>query len=448
MAANEGGFGAIKLVLHTNKPQKQLQVKIKNRKKIVAMANLLDQEIKFDPFLFSRSFLMWALVGLVGGLIAGGYWIVLELFTDSLAVLKGWYVIPVMAICGLLAGLVIHFIGDPGEIHLIVNNIRFNDGKLEPKNNPSMILSSLFCVASGGSLGPEAPLVQVTGSTATYLGKLLRLKGEDMRSLSIAGMASGFTALFGAPLGGSLFALEILHHKHAVEYYKAIIPALVASCCSYIVFAVIVHLGLGPTWQLAGYEYTSVFDFGYAILFALLATVVAWCFIYCVKLLKRMFERRAMPIYLKTLIGGLLLGVIAYYLPLTRYFGHHEINELLTKDHSIQLLLALLVFKILAIAITVTSGWRGGFIIPLFFVGATLGLIIHHYFPSTNVTLAIVSCMAAVNACVTRTPMSTTILLTTLTGFGYVTPILFASLTGYFLAPKIPFISSQMEKEA
>ncbi len=68
-----------------------------------------------------------------------------------------------------------------------------------------MILSSLFCVASGGSLGPEAPLVQVTGSTGTWLGKIFRLKGEELRSLSIAGMASGFTALFGAPLGGSLF---------------------------------------------------------------------------------------------------------------------------------------------------------------------------------------------------------------------------------------------------
>jgi len=57
-----------------------------------------------------------------------------------------------------------------------------------------------------------------------------------------------------------------------------------------------------------------------------------------------------------------------------------------------------------------------------------------------------VSCMAAINACVTRTPMSTTILLATLTGFGHFIPILFASLTGYFLAPRIPFIGSQLKK--
>ncbi|MDR6302260.1 H+/Cl- antiporter ClcA [Mesonia maritima] len=200
-----------------------------------------------------------------------------------------------MAICGLLAGLVIHFIGDPGEIHLIVNNIRFNKGKLEPKNNPSMIFSSLLCVASGGSLGPEAPLVQVTGSTGSWLVKLLRLKGEELRSLSIAGMASGFTALFGAPLGGSLFSLEILHHKHAVEYYKAIIPAFVASCFSYLVFALIIHLGLGPIWDLSAYEYSGIFDFGYSVIFAVVGATFGWAFIFCTKFLNLYLRKDQFP---------------------------------------------------------------------------------------------------------------------------------------------------------
>tara|TARA_R110000744_G_scaffold312262_1_gene419621 strand:+ start:1381 stop:2646 length:1266 start_codon:yes stop_codon:yes gene_type:complete len=421
-------------------------VKLKRRRKLITYLNILDQPIRFNPFVFSRTFLLWAILGLAGGLIAGLYWIILEFLTHKMAFFGGWQVIPLMSIAGLLAGLVIHFIGDPGEIHLIVNNIRFNKGKLDPKNNPSMILSSLLCVASGGSLGPEAPLVQVTGSTGSWLGKIFRLKGEELRSLSIAGMASGFTALFGAPLGGSLFSLEILHHKHAVEYYKAIIPALVASSFSYVVFALVIHLGIGPIWNLSEYEYAGVFDFLYAVIFAMAGTVVAWGFIYCTKFFKAIFEKGVIPIYIKTLTGGILLGIIAYYFPLTRYFGHHEINELLTRDFSLNTLVAILLFKIVAIAITVTSGWRGGFIIPLFFVGVSLGLILHILFPSINPTLAIISCMAAINACVTRTPMSTTILLATLTGFAYFIPILFASLTGYFLAPRIPFISSQMEK--
>lgn len=393
--------------------------------------------------MFSRSFFLWALLGIIGGLIAGVYWIVLEFLIHQIAFFTDWQVIPLMTVSGLLAGLIIHFIGDPGEIQLIVNNIRFNKGKLEPKNNPSMVLSSLLCVSSGGSLGPEAPLVQVTGSTGSWLGKIFRLKGEELRSMSIAGMASGFTALFGAPLGGSLFSLEILHHKHALEYYKAIIPALVASSFSYFIFALIVHLGLAPLWKFPIYEYSGLFDFAYALLFALAGSAMAWAFIYCTKFFKQIFQKLKSPIFIKTAIGGLLLGIIAYYLPLTRYFGHHEIDTLINSEFSLTLLFALLVFKLIAIAITVTSGWRGGFIIPLFFVGACLGLIIFQLFPFVNASLAMISCMAAINVCVTRTPMSTTILLATLTGFDYFIPILFASLLAYFLAPKIPFIAKE-----
>lgn len=422
-------------------------MKIKTKRKLITYLDVLDKPLKFNPFVFSRNFFLWAILGIIGGLISGIYWIVLEMLMHGLAFFDGWQVIPTMALAGLLAGMIIHFIGDPGEISLIVNNIRFNNGKLDPRNNLSMVLSSLLCVGSGGSLGPEAPLVQVTGSTGSWLGKMLRLKGEELRSLSIAGMASGFTALFGAPLGGSLFSLEILHHKHVAEYYKAIIPAFVASCFSYIIFALIIHLGLGPIWDLPSYIMEDKFDFAYAVIFGMAATFVGWVFIFCTRFLKSVFHRMKIPIYYKTFLGGIILGIIAFYFPITRYFGHHEINDLLLTDFSLKFLSVILVFKIIAIAITVTSGWRGGFIIPLFFVGATLGLIIHQIFPSTNLSLAVITCMAAINACVTRTPMSTTILLATLTGFGYFIPILFASLTGYFLAPKIPFISSQMTEE-
>lgn len=419
---------------------------LKRERRIVALRNQLKEPLKINPFLFSRLFFLWVLIGLVGGIIAGVYWIVLEHLTHTLALFQGPYVIPVMATAGLLAGLIIHFIGDPGEIQLIVNNIRFKGGRLDPKNNPSMVLSSLLCIASGGSLGPEAPLVQVTGSTGSWIAKKLKFKGEDMRSLSIAGMASGFTALFGAPLGGSLFSLEILHHKYVVEYYQALIPAFVSSCASYVIFFLITQLGIGPTWNLPTYELEGVMDFFYAMLYGAAAAAVGWLFIACVKFLKLQFGRWKVPIYIKMGAGGVLLGILAFYFPITRYFGHHEINGLLESSFPLTVLAAILLVKILAIAVTVTSGWRGGFIIPLFFVGTTLGMIIHQLFPGQNLALAAICCMAAINSCVTRTPISTIILLATLTGFAYFVPIMFASLTGFFLAPKTPFIGAQLDE--
>lgn len=422
-------------------------MKLKSKRKLIKTLNILDQPIRFNPFLFSRSFFLWALLGLMGGLIAGIYWIILEFVMGFLGHFDGWFVVPTMALSGFLAGLIIHFIGDPGEISLIVNNIRFNKGRLDAKRNPSMILSSLLCVGSGGSLGPEAPLVQVTGSTGTWMGKLFRMKGEELRSMSIAGMAAGFTALFGAPLGGSLFALEILHHKHVVQYYKAITPALVSSLFSYIVFALVVSLGLGALWELPVYQYEGMFDFGLAVVYGIIAAAIGWIFIYLTKNMKKIFEWKTMPIYIKMMIGGILLGLISFAFPITRYFSHYEVNELLTTNYTLWMLIAILIAKLLAISITVTSGWRGGFIIPLFFVGATIGLIISKLFPDINASLAIICSMAAINSTVTRTPMSTTILVATLTGFAYLIPILFASLTGYFLAPKLPFIASQLREE-
>ncbi len=418
---------------------------IKRKRKLIKFLNLLDQPVRFNPFVFSRIFLLWVLLGLIGGLITGGYWIILEFLTDKMALLRGWQVIPTMAISGFLAGLVIHFIGDPGEINLVVNNIRFNKGKLDPRNNPSMILSSLLCVSSGGSLGPEAPMVQVTGSMGSWIGKIFRIKGEELRSLTIAGMASGFTALFGAPLGGSLFSLEILHHKHAVEYYKAIIPALVASCISFIVFVIIIHTGLVPVWKLPAYQYNGAFDFVYAVTFAIVATIVGWGFIYCTKMIKAFFEKLHMPIYISTLVGGLILGTIAYHYPLTRYFGHHQINELLNRSSSINLLVAILIFKIIAISVTVTSGWRGGFIIPLFFVGTTLGLILHFYFLQLT---SLASMLHGSNQFMCNQDSNEYgNFIGNIDWLWIFTPILLASLTGYFLAPRIPFIKSQLVKE-
>ncbi|MBB6609430.1 chloride channel protein [Pontibacter sp. Tf4] len=419
-------------------------MRYKKAKRFILLRDRLNYPLRFNPFVFSKLFFLWVAVGVIGGVIAGSYWIVLEQLLHFLSRFQGLLVIPLMATAGLLAGLIIHKLGDPGEMDLIVNNIRFKGGKLEPKNNPSMILSSLLCIASGGSAGPEAPLVQVTGSTGSWIARKLKFKGEDLRSLTIAGMASGFTALFGAPLGGSLFALEILHHRHVVEYYQALIPAFVASCSSFVIFILITHIGIGPTWNFPVYTTPQLNDFFYAMLYALAGTAVGWLFIFVVRQSKSLFSLVKMPIYVRMAIGGLLVGTIAYYMPLTRYFSHDEISVLLQEQFTVEFLLTLLIAKIFAIAFTVTSGWRGGFIIPLFFVGATTGLIINAVFPGQNLPLILVSCMAAINACVTRTPISTIILLSTLTGFHQFIPIMFASLTGFFLAPKTPLINAQL----
>ncbi len=403
--------------------------------------------VRRNPFVISRWVLRWVALGAGGGLFAALYWNVLELITHGLQKFAGYSLLLVMPLAGFLVGLIIHFLGNPGEIGVIVDNIHFRNGRLDTRKNPSMILASLVSISAGGSAGPEAPLVQVTGSFGTWFADRLQLQGHEVRTLSLAGMATGFTALFGSPLGGAMFALEILHHEHVLEYYEALMPAIVSSCASYVVFALITHLGIAPTWTFPQYTLENIDDFAWAVLFGIVGALAGWVFIGIFHGCDRLFARIPGPIYLRTTLAGLALGILAFVLPLTRYFGHEQLEEIATINFSGVFLLSLALGKMFSIAFTVTGGWRGGFIIPLFFTGACIGKAIAVFIAGINPSLAMICTMAAINAAVTRTPVSTTLLLSKLANFAPLTPILFASLMGFFLAPKVPLILSQLKSE-
>ena len=404
--------------------------------------------VKRNPLMLSSWVLRWTIVGTVCGLFAGLYWNILELMTQVLEQFHGPNLLIVMPVAGLVIGLVIHFLGNPGEIGVIVDNIHFRGGRLDARKNPSMLLASLVSISAGGSAGPEAPLVQVTGSFGTWFADRLNLKGEDLRSMSLAAMAAGFTALFGSPLGGAMFALEILHHEHVLEYYEALLPAIVSSCASYLVFAQITKLGIAPTWHLPQYNLNNIDDFALAILFGMIGAVAAWLFMAIFRGCDRLFAKIPGPIYVRTTVAGLGLGALASLLPLTRYFSHHELEVVLAHDFSTFFLFGLALAKMLTISMTVTGGWRGGFIIPIFFTGACIGKAAAALIPGMNPALSMICTMAALNAAVTRTPVSTTLLLTKLTNVSPLTPILFASLVGFFLAPKAPLITSQLKSHS
>lgn len=399
-----------------------------------------------NPITLTRSVLLWATLGIVCGLFAAIYWIVLARVMEWFDRFTGLSLLLVMPLVGFSIGLVIRWLGNPGEIGLIIDNIHLNGGRLRLRENPSMILSSLLSIAGGGSAGPEAPMVQVTGSIGTWFADRFGARGEALRSLSIAGMASGFTVLFGAPLGGAFFALEILHHQQVALYAEAFMPAVVASCAGYVIFVAITRLGIGPVWHFPQYNVESLFDFAEAIVYGIVGAIAGWLFIALFRACDRWFESLPNMVW-KTTLAGLELGILAVFSPLTRFFGEHQLETVIEGNFSVSLLFVLAIAKMVAISVTVTGGWRGGIIIPLFFTGACLGRVLSLLNPGFNQTLATIGVMAGLNASVTRTPLSTTLLLAKLTGFSTFAPILFASIVGFFLSPRHPFIASQLSEK-
>ncbi|MCG6194041.1 chloride channel protein [Leptospira sp. FAT2] len=414
---------------------------------MITIAELLRSRVlvlsKKNPFMLSRLTFFYLILGVAGGLFSAAFWMLLEYLIRFASAVSGVYTVPFMAVCGLLVGLIIHLLGEPGEISLVIDNIRFRGGKLEASQNPSMALSSLLSISAGGSAGPEAPLVQITGSFGNWFAEKLRLTGEEYRSMTIAGMAAGFTSLFGSPLGGALFALEILQHRHVVEYYKALLPAFLSSTSAFFVFLWMTHAGLQPTWQFPQYVPGDIQDFLYALLLGGIGAALGWMFHGLFVASRWAYSKIPGPIYWKTLLGGLVLGLIAWQIPLTRFFGHDQLNQIVEGKFTLLFLVALIFWKTFAITTTVSTGWRGGIIIPLFFLGACAGKLLFGILPSENESFLMICLMAAVNSSVTKTPISTTILLSELTGLYSFTPVLIASLSGYFLSPKEPFIKTQ-----
>ncbi|MBN9349919.1 MAG: chloride channel protein [Chitinophagaceae bacterium] len=419
------------------------------RRKLILLRDQVNRPLKLNPFVFTKSFFVWTLLGILGGIVAGIYWIIIDhlmRFVKNFS--AGWEVITIMGGAGLILGLIIYFKGDPGKLDVVLNNIRFKGGELDTKHNGSMIVTSVIGISAGSSAGPESPMVQVIGSLGSWLSKKLKYKREDHRSMTVAGMASGFTAMFGVPLAGSLFALEVIHHKHVVQYYAALIPAFVSSGTTFIIFQLITKMGLAPVWQLPFPKAPhQIFDFFWAMLYGAVGAILGWGIIWTFRILKKFFKKANLPFYIQTCLSGIILGILAWKFPVTRFFSHYELIDLLHGNWALGLLVAIMFVKIFSMALTVTSGWRGGFIIPLLFIGAALGMIIFNVFPNQNLGLAVVCCMAAVNSCVTSTPISTVILVGALTGYDFFIPILFASLTGFFLAPKSPLIAAQLGKE-
>jgi H+/Cl- antiporter ClcA len=391
-------------------------------------------------------FLLVVGVGVIGGLTGAAFVGALNLLERGLwpthtSTATHFFI---LAGVGVAVGGLTRLLGTPGDVELLVNNIHVLGGAEDIRDLRSLIPVSLLCISSGGAMGPEAPLVQTTGGLGSWVAARRRASTVDTRILTITGMAAGFTVLFGAPLGSAVFALEILHRR-GLEYYEALLPAVVGSLCGYVVNVVVAGHGLVPVWRFPPVGTLRTVDLAWGVACGVAGAVVAVAFTYLSRALQWAF--RHLGPSARPVIGGLVLGGLAFWSPYALTYGEAQLNAIAVSKAAASTFVVAMLAKLCGTTVTLSSGWRGGFIIPLFFMGASLGRVGHAVFPSANVVVLMAALMAAANCGVTKTPLGSTLVVAEMAGLRLLPPVLIASVVSLLLTSEVALIHSQRERE-
>jgi len=262
-------------------------------------------------------------------------------------------------------------------------------------------------------------------------------------------MSAALGAFFGAPLGGALFALEI-PHRRGLEYYEAIVPAVLSAILSFSVFRLSTGLTIGGMYHFASIPKLSLIHLLQGASLGALGALVAIIFILIFQGIGHLTEYISHRIILLATLGGLSIGLIALAFPQTLFFGEKEIDTIVETGSTfgIVMLLMIALAKMLATSCTLHSGFRGGFIFPLFYIGAAVGLAISLAIPGIHPTIGMICMMAAVNVAVTKTPLSTTVILSVLSDTAMVPVIVIASFVSFVLTTQVSLIKTQRPRSA
>jgi H+/Cl- antiporter ClcA len=385
-------------------------------------------------------------VGVAAGAVGVAYLAALHLVTELIG--PGAHGAMAQAVALVGAGAVValgaRLLGPTGNVELLVDNIHVLGGVEGVRETRSMVPVSLVCVAAGGAMGPEAPLVQTTGTLGTWLAERFRLDRDDVRILTITGMAAGFTVLFGAPLGAALFALEILHRR-GLQYYEAIMPAVIGSLAGLIVAAAALQIGLEPVWTFPEVGPVTSTDLAWALAIGVLGALGARLFVALANLGRRGMD--VLPPWARPVLGGAILAALGALSPYALTFGEAQIGDLVVGRLTIGALAVAAVAKLAGTITTLVSGWKGGFIIPLFFLGVACGEIVHLVAPSANEAVVVSALMVALCVGVTKTPLGSTLVVTEMAGLVLLPTTLVAAVVALLLSGRHGLIDSQRDRD-
>jgi CIC family chloride channel protein len=390
------------------------------------------------------------IVGLGGGLGAVAFrWLINSFTHIFFDVMQNWlsfmgpaYVILVPAIGGLLVGPMIYFFAREAKGHgvpEVMEAIALRGGRIRPVVVVVKSLASSLCIGSGGSVGREGPIVQIGSALGSTLGQTLKLSDERIRNLVACGAAAGVAATFNAPIAGVIFALEVILGEFSVRYFSTVvISSVTASVVGRIAF------GDVPAFVVPQYSLVSPWELPLYVLLGILAGLVALLFVRTLYWFEDISDAWRFPEYVKPAVGGLLVGVLGFYLPQVFGVGYEAMEDALLGKMLLGTMGLLILAKVLATSLTIGSGGSGGVFAPSLFIGAMLGgafgTLAHQTLPGITAApgaYALVG-MAAVFAGAAHAPITAVIILFEMTNdYRIILPLMLATVVSVLLSQKL-----------
>lgn len=291
----------------------------------------------------------------------------------------------------------------------VIKAVHQRSGRIKPMVVPIKTLTTVITLAAGGSAGKEGPCAQIGAGLASTVADVLRFTNADRKKLVICGISAGFASVFGTPIAGAIFGIEVLFV--GAMMYEVLLPSFIAGLISYQVSST-----LGTQYFYHPITFVPNFSellFIKVLFSGILFGLCSLCLIECMLLCKKIFDKFKIWAPVKAALAGTVLVVLAMLIS-SDYLGLglDTIEGILEGKNIIWWGFAA---KILFTSITLTFGGSGGIVTPIFFIGAALGSLIGVLFGVDPATFAAIGMVALLSGAA-NTPIAASILAVELFG--------------------------------
>jgi H+/Cl- antiporter ClcA len=360
------------------------------------------------------SVLKWTALSTIVGLVVGGSTgIFLKLLRMGIEYTGRYpYFFLLLPPAIFLSSLIVYLFAPEAEGHgteKVIWAVHRRDGQIDPLVVPIKLLATILTIGLGGSAGKEGPCAQIGAGLAAAFSNLIRLSPYDRKKLVICGIAAGFAGVFGTPVAGALFAVEVLFLGQLL--YDVLYPSFVAGIIGYHITSLMGITYFHHTITLV--PVLSELVFVKVLLAGLFFGAVALLLIVSLEEIGKVFRRWELWTPWKGAVGGVAL--VAFTLVAGKTYLGLGIPEIEQAVQGGGLPMPAFFWKILTTAVTLGSGGSGGIITPIFFIGAAAGDLWGHLMSMDRGTFAALG-MVAVTAGATNTPIAASVMAIELFG--------------------------------